>query len=48
MLQETDRNVIIYTRGCIEAVKEFFKENMIIIGGIAVGLALMQVILLKS
>jgi len=40
---ETDRNAIIYTRGCIEAVKEFFKENMIIIGGIAVGLALMQI-----
>lgn len=43
MLQETDRNVVIYTRGCIDAVKEWFKENMIVLGGIAVGLALMQV-----
>ncbi|KAJ7391636.1 Tetraspanin-5 [Desmophyllum pertusum] len=40
---ETDRNVVIYTRGCIDAVKEWFKENMIVLGGIAVGLALMQI-----
>ena len=45
MFQETDRNEVIYTRGCIEAVKQWFKENMIVIGGVAIGLALMQVTL---
>ena len=34
---------MIYTRGCIEGVTDWFKENMIIIGGVAVGVALMQV-----
>jgi len=46
LLQETDRAAVIYTRGCLDAVKEWFKENMIIIGGVAVGLALLQVIYL--
>ena len=44
LLQDTDRAAVIYTRGCLDAVKEWFKENMIIIGGVAVGLALLQVI----
>ena len=46
LLQDTDRAEVIYTRGCLDAVKEWFKENMIIIGGVAVGLALLQVIYL--
>ena len=46
LLQDTDRVGVIYTRGCLDAVKDWFKENMIIIGGVAVGLALLQVIYL--
>ena len=46
LLQDPDRAEVIYTRGCLDAVKEWFKENMIIIGGVAVGLALLQVIYL--
>ena len=46
LLQDTGRAAVIYTRGCLDAVKEWFKENMIIIGGVAVGLALLQVIYL--
>ena len=46
LFQDTDRAEVIYTRGCLDAVKEWFKENMIIIGGVAVGLALLQVIYL--
>ena len=46
LLQDTDRAAVIYTRGCLDAVKGWFKENMIIIGGVAVGLALLQVIYL--
>lgn len=37
------RNRVIYTRGCIDGVTDWFKENMIIIGGVAVGVALMQI-----
>lgn len=40
---DTGRAAVIYTRGCLDAVKEWFKENMIIIGGVAVGLALLQI-----
>ena len=46
LLQDPSRAEVIYTRGCLDAVKEWFKENMIIIGGVAVGLALLQVIYL--
>lgn len=42
-LTETYRNGVIYTRGCIQAVKDWFKENMIVVGGVAVGLALLQI-----
>ena len=45
-LLQDNRAAVIYTRGCLDAVKEWFKENMIIIGGVAVGLALLQVIYL--
>ncbi|XP_029192082.1 tetraspanin-17-like [Acropora muricata] len=41
---ETFRNGVIYTRGCIEAVKKWFKDNMFVIGGVAVGIALLQII----
>ncbi|XP_031567261.1 tetraspanin-17-like [Actinia tenebrosa] len=37
------RGQVIYTTVCVEAVKTWFKENMIIIGGAAVGVALLQI-----
>ena len=46
-IQDTERSKVIYIKGCIAAVRDWFKENLIIIGGIAVGLALVQVSSLK-
>nr|XP_058970378.1 tetraspanin-17-like [Pocillopora verrucosa] len=40
---DTERSKVIYIKGCIAAVRDWFKENLIIIGGIAVGLALVQI-----
>lgn len=39
----TEKSSKIFVKSCVDAVKDWFKENMIIIGGVAVGVALLQV-----
>ncbi|EDO38288.1 predicted protein [Nematostella vectensis] len=39
----SDQSKIIFIGGCVNAVKDWFKSNMIIIGGAAVGIALLQI-----
>ncbi|KAK3752329.1 hypothetical protein QZH41_010349 [Actinostola sp. cb2023] len=41
-VSSSDRSSKIYTKGCVDSVKDWFKENLIIIGGVAVGVALLQ------
>ncbi|XP_070545167.1 tetraspanin-5-like isoform X2 [Ptychodera flava] len=40
--KEGDRSLTIYTRGCVEAFEVFLAENYYIIGGVPIGLALLE------
>ena len=40
---EGSRHNVIYTRGCVEGFAEWVERNIIMIGAIALGIALIQV-----
>ncbi|XP_065676506.1 tetraspanin-33-like [Hydra vulgaris] len=43
-MTSADRETKIYTQGCIDGISQWFMEHLIVVGGIAVGIALLQVI----
>lgn len=40
------REELIYTEGCIEGITKWFKSHFVVIGGVAVGIALLQIIVI--
>ena len=43
MPQETEASSLIYTTGCIESLTNWINNNLHIVGGLAFGLAVIQV-----
>lgn len=44
MLQDFDRGSKIYTTGCIPAGEKWLETNLIPVAGVAVGMALLQIL----
>lgn len=43
LLQELERQKYIYTKGCVGQFEKWLQDNLIIVAGIFVGIALLQV-----
>ena len=46
--KDLDRQKYIYTKGCVGQFEKWLQENLIIVAGIFVGIALLQVSLCKQ
>lgn len=43
LLQEVDQQIVIYTKGCVPQFEKWLQDNLTIVAGIFIGIALLQV-----